>query len=212
MSRFTRLGYSFVVACFAAAQIASACAVQQRPAPTPNPAHEVRPVGTLEGRVTAINRAFLQPGTGETAVISLRLAGDPPIVVQLAPGWYMDERGLHFSREDRITVTGSQTHKANEIEVLAHEVKKGNVHLLLRDAEGRPLWTQPGAEPASATPAAQPSSGAAVQSSPSPGGTPTQSQPATTEGGAAAPAGSLDGPAPAAPQPSAPPPAPASSP
>jgi len=158
MSHFPRL---FALAC-----LVTACAVQRQPAATPNPELEVHPVGTLEGRVTSVNRAFLQSGTGGTAVVSVRLAGDPPIVVQLAPGWYMDERGLHFSREDRITVTGSQTHKKDKIEVLAHSVEKGGVSLILRDEHGRPLW-QAGGPPGSATPAnpkpePTPSSGASA--------------------------------------------------
>ena len=152
------------------------CAVQPTPPPTPNPAHEVRPIGTLEGRVTTVSEAFLTTGNGHTAVVTVQLAGNPPVVVQLAPGWYLDERGLHFSREDRITVTGSQKHLPGKIEVQAQSVKKGTVTLPLRDAQGNPLWpiTNPlDTVPTPATPASAKPAPTQPANQPPPTGTPS---------------------------------------
>jgi hypothetical protein len=61
------------------------------------------------------------------------------MAVTLAPGWWLDEQGLHFSQGERVEVTGSKT-KREKTEFVAWEVRSKGRSLRLRDARGQPLW------------------------------------------------------------------------
>ena len=74
------------------------------------------------------------------------------VSVQLAPGWYMDERGLHFERNSEVHVEGPYQREGGKIIVYATRVSKGTQVVELRDEKGRPLWPEQGATPPTAVP------------------------------------------------------------
>lgn len=71
------------------------------------------------------------------------------VAVQLAPGWYLDERGLRFERNAELHVEGPYRWEGGKITVYATRVGKGAQVVELRDEKGQPLWPERGrAKPA----------------------------------------------------------------
>ncbi len=63
------------------------------------------------------------------------------VSVQLAPGWYLDERGLRFEHDNEVHVEGAYRREGGKIIVLATRIaKKGTPVVELRDEKGNPLW------------------------------------------------------------------------
>jgi hypothetical protein len=73
--------------------------------------------------------------------VTLQPEGRPTILVELAPGWYLDAHGLRFSEHDRLHVEG--TPRAGDPVLFATRVSNGDTSLNLRDSAGRPLWRAP---------------------------------------------------------------------
>ena len=82
--------------------------------------------------------------------VTLKPEGRPLVVVDLAPGWYLKQQGLHFSERDRLSVEGAS---GSGDPVQARSVTKGAVTVRLRDAAGRPFWDTASAEHSSPAPA-----------------------------------------------------------
>ncbi len=76
------------------------------------------------------------------------------VAVQLAPGWFLDERGLRFERNNEVHVEGAYRREGGKIIVLATRVgKKGTPVVELRDEQGKPLWPEsPAAAPSGTAP------------------------------------------------------------
>jgi hypothetical protein len=65
------------------------------------------------------------------------------VAVQLAPGWFLDERGLRFERNNELHVEGAYRREGGKIVVIASRVgKKGTPVVELRDEQGKPLWPE----------------------------------------------------------------------
>lgn len=62
------------------------------------------------------------------------------IAVNLAPGWYLDQRGLHFERDSEVHVEGPYRREGGKIIVVATRVSQGTQVVELRDEQGNPLW------------------------------------------------------------------------
>jgi len=60
--------------------------------------------------------------------------------VRLAPGWYLDQKGLHFSPSERVEVRGVRMEVQGEPALVAEQIKKGGKVVRIRDERGRPLW------------------------------------------------------------------------
>lgn len=69
--------------------------------------------------------------------------GERKVLVDLAPGWYLNQRGLHFSERDRLSIEGRTN--ASDPVIAATRVTKGTTSVELRDDAGRPLWHLPDA-------------------------------------------------------------------
>jgi hypothetical protein len=68
--------------------------------------------------------------------------------VELAPGWYLDERGLRFSKEEPISIEGERQEKGGQEVIVARRIRSQSATVELRDEEGRPVWTRPVDSPA----------------------------------------------------------------
>lgn len=73
--------------------------------------------------------------------IKLQPQGSPLVVVELAPGWYLDRQGLRFFERDRLSILGSSS--AGDPVLHAQTVSKGSLTVRLRDEQGRPVWESP---------------------------------------------------------------------
>jgi hypothetical protein len=85
------------------------------------------------------------PSDALASGVRLRIggAGEGPVVVDLAPDWYLDRQGLRFAPKERVEVEGR---RSAENVIYATRVTKGDRTVELRDAEGRPLWKSAPAE------------------------------------------------------------------
>ncbi|MEW6209930.1 MAG: DNA-binding protein [Acidobacteriota bacterium] len=62
--------------------------------------------------------------------------------VHIGPTFYLEEQKFTFATGDQIEVTGSKVKCEGVDALLAREVKKGDKTLLLRNAQGIPLWSK----------------------------------------------------------------------
>ncbi|HEY3235260.1 MAG TPA: hypothetical protein VGJ84_11095 [Polyangiaceae bacterium] len=96
----------------------------------------------MDGTVLGADNASPETQLNQNLKITVRPGDGNPIVVELAPGWYLAEHGLRFSRDDRVTVEGTE----NEKQVLvAKRVQKGQTRVRLRTDLGEPVWESPDA-------------------------------------------------------------------
>lgn len=96
---------------------------------------------TVDGTVVGVDNRGASDQLAGGLRVTLQPAGRPTILVELAPGWYLDAHGLRFSEHDRLRVEG--TPRAGDPVLFATRVSKGDTSLSLRDNEGRPLWRAP---------------------------------------------------------------------
>jgi hypothetical protein len=109
------------------------------PPPLP-PDPPTGPIGyTADGRVLGVERAAPEDPASYVHIV-VRPGDEEPIVVDLGPGWYLDERGLTFSPEDAVTVEGRRVVRAGQVTIIARRVSKGSNTVILRDENDRPLW------------------------------------------------------------------------
>jgi hypothetical protein len=96
-------------------------------------------VYTADGHVLGVERS--NPENPESYVhIVVAIDGKEPVRVELAPGWYLDEQGLRFSKEDAVWVEGQRTVREGKTVVVARRVRNGDETIMLRDDHGRPAW------------------------------------------------------------------------
>ncbi len=97
-------------------------------------------IETVSGRVLAIERVA---GRGPFAGIHLTLkTRTGELSVHLGPSWYIDKQALRIAPHDTIEVTGSRVTYHGKVVLVAAEVRRGNETLMLRDAQGLPLWSR----------------------------------------------------------------------
>ncbi len=114
--------------------ILAACSAGTRAAPA-SPAA----VYTADGKVLGVERASPEdPATYVQLVIQGNEAA--PVRVELAPGWYLDQRGLSFRPETRVAVEGHRVVRNGEPLIVARSVSVDGSKVLLRDERDRPLW------------------------------------------------------------------------
>lgn len=92
---------------------------------------------TLQGTATAVNLYGGHQGT----FVTLQTAQET-LDVHLGPAWYLQNQGFELAAGRPIEVTGWRSSWRGQAVVMASEVKQGDRTLLLRDANGYPLWMQ----------------------------------------------------------------------
>jgi hypothetical protein len=66
------------------------------------------------------------------------------LMVDLAPGWYLDDKKFVVQVGDTVSATGSKTTLDNEPGLIAREVTVKGTTLKLRDEQGIPVWHRMG--------------------------------------------------------------------
>jgi hypothetical protein len=95
---------------------------------------------TLSGEIVAVGQ--FTPG-GKPAGVRFTLKTEQgPIEVILGRGSYIEQQGLKFEPQDKVTVKGSRVAVEGKPTIIATEVTKGDKTLKLRDAKGMPLWNR----------------------------------------------------------------------
>jgi hypothetical protein len=97
-------------------------------------------VETLSGEVVGVNQ--FRPGPGMRAGIHLLVRnGREAVSVHLGPAWYIEKLDNPIHKGDRVEVKGSRVMFQDKTAIIAAEVKRGDALLLLRDAQGIPVWS-----------------------------------------------------------------------
>jgi DNA/RNA endonuclease YhcR with UshA esterase domain len=109
-----------------------------------DPKAEITVKGTVE-EVQQMTPSGPPPGRGRMGAMGgthIKLAtGKGTYDVHLGPSKYLAEKQFTVQKGDAIEVTGSVIKIDGRDALIAREVTKGNEKLLLRDANGIPLWS-----------------------------------------------------------------------
>ena len=100
------------------------------------PAHSA---ASLDGSVLGVDHVTPADRLASGVRLRVEVGGASPVVVDLAPDWYLDRHGLHFAPSERVRVEGSR--HGSEPVIYATRIRKGGKTVELRDpTSGRPLW------------------------------------------------------------------------
>jgi hypothetical protein len=115
--------------------LVSACAASSASGPQAQPPGG--PLTTVDGEVIGVDRRPPGEHLQQSVRVTLRVADQAPVVVELAPGWVLDEEGLTFNKSDRLIVQGTRQGNGP---VVARRVTVGEHSVDLRTEEGAPTW------------------------------------------------------------------------
>jgi len=96
-------------------------------------------VYTADGRVLGVEHG---PSDSPATTVSIVIQPDgaAPVHVELAPGWYLDRRGIHFSEQDRVHVEGRRDDRSGSTVVVARRIRKDGSTIELRNDADEPTW------------------------------------------------------------------------
>ncbi len=96
-------------------------------------------IETAKGEITLVRKNFHKKSPGYALGFKLQTA-DETIYVHVGPGWYVEEKEFAFEKGDTVEVTGSRVMVNDNPVIIATEISKSGKTLMLRNAEGTPLW------------------------------------------------------------------------
>lgn len=100
-----------------------------------------RAPAAVEGEVLGVDRVTPTDRLASGVRLRLQPGASEMVVIDLAPDWYLTERGLSFARTERVRVEGSRVEHAGSIVIYATRVRKGGKTVELREpGSGKPLW------------------------------------------------------------------------
>jgi hypothetical protein len=95
-------------------------------------------VTTVQGEILDVGRIpHGRRGEGVHLVIAY---GSEKLAVHVGPAFFVDEQSLKLAKGDRIEVKGSRVVMDGTPALIAQEIKRGSESMVLRDADGFPLW------------------------------------------------------------------------
>lgn len=109
----------------------AACGSGRSPAPPAQPRTSVEApesagsVQTLSGQVLGVDRVPVADQNQLTLRLRATPGSDAPVSVDLGPGWYFDEHGIHFETHEHVTVRGTEHHHHGKSVIVAEEITKG---------------------------------------------------------------------------------------
>jgi hypothetical protein len=102
--------------------------------------YDTKTVETIKGKVLSVD-AFI-PTRGMSHGVHLQVETQKEIVkVHLGPAWYIENQDIILKPKDKIEIKGSKINFAGEPAIIAAEVKKGDMTLVLRSEDGFPMWS-----------------------------------------------------------------------
>jgi hypothetical protein len=105
-----------------------------------NSMYDPKTVQTIAGEVVTVDK--IVPTRGMSSGVHLVLkTSEESISVHLGPEWFIDNQDISIDPKDKITVKGSRITYKGKPAVIAAVVTKGNEILVLRDANGIPVWS-----------------------------------------------------------------------
>lgn len=102
--------------------------------------YDSKTMETLNGEVAVVGK-YTPPGRPDGVRFTLK-TDQGPIEVILGRGSYLEQQGLKFEPQDKVTVKGSRVAVEGKPTIIATEVTKGGKTIKFRDANGAPLWNR----------------------------------------------------------------------
>ena len=83
-----------------------------------------------------------EPMKGMSYGVHLTVKTDKETIpVHLGPAWYIENQEMKIAAKDKVEVKGSRITLKGKPALIASEVRKGDEVLILRDANGFPVWS-----------------------------------------------------------------------
>jgi len=95
---------------------------------------------TLSG-VVAETREFFCPISDDQEMHLLLRTSQGDTLIHVAPSRFLRAQQFHINADDPISVVGTRLNYQGQDAMLAREITHGNEVLIVRDHQGRPLWT-----------------------------------------------------------------------
>jgi hypothetical protein len=96
-------------------------------------------IETVAGEVVSVQRVRPVKGVSGGDHIELKTEREK-LSVHLGPAWYIDNQEPRVQAKDKIEIVGSRVQIDGKPAIIASELRKEGETLMLRDAEGYPLW------------------------------------------------------------------------
>ena len=103
------------------------------------PMYDPATVETLRGTVRSVEMQPSQNGPGYGVHLTLAV-GDETVPVHLGPSWFIANQDYQLAQGDEVEIVGSRVTKGGAAFVIAREVRRGDLVLVLRDEAGLPAW------------------------------------------------------------------------
>jgi len=102
---------------------------------TYNPAN----VETVSGQVIGIENTVPMKQMNQGIALVVKTEKET-VTVHLGPTWYLERLDTKIVKGDKVEIKGARTTFWGKPVIIAAEVKKGDKTLVLRDANGVPVW------------------------------------------------------------------------
>jgi sporulation protein YlmC with PRC-barrel domain len=96
---------------------------------------------TITGKVASVKTGASMEGIPTGFQMQVQTEASEPTRVYVGPEWYMERQGVEIRDHDDVQVTGAFATIAGQPLLLAREVALGGQTLILRDKNGKPLWS-----------------------------------------------------------------------
>jgi hypothetical protein len=97
---------------------------------------------TTRGVVLSVERPRPEDSQAFVHVV-ITPAEERPIRLVLAPGWYLEERGLRLEPQQAVEVRGRHVVQDGEPSIIVQSVRQGERSYILRDEREQPAWLKP---------------------------------------------------------------------
>jgi hypothetical protein len=96
---------------------------------------------TISGQVASIEIAAPLPGMAPGTQMLVRTDDGKSVRVHMGPEWYLERQEAALRENTRVQVTGSLVEVEGQPVLMAREVQFNGQVLMLRDAQGLPMWS-----------------------------------------------------------------------
>jgi sporulation protein YlmC with PRC-barrel domain len=96
---------------------------------------------TISGQVVSIETSAPIPGMAPGMQLLVQTDDGKSTRVQVGPAWYMERQELNVKENTRVQVTGARAEIEGQQVLMAREVQFDGQVIMLRDAQGMPMWS-----------------------------------------------------------------------
>ena len=117
------------------------------PSAPPFPAERVgepaRSAAQLDGEILGVDRVTPSDRLASGIRLTVQPSAAQPVLVDLAPDWYIDRHGLRFGPSERVHVEGVRRVSDGKTVIYATRITRDGKTIELRDpTSGEPLWNE----------------------------------------------------------------------